>query len=311
MESGLIIEKLHTWRYLPKMSGAELKKLTLRDGVVRSAIEKYTERYTPENVSSDGTDPAVDKLIDSRFCDVPDFPPNGTLSAGNGPQEANWPTSCRGRLRFGLTFGNLPGMTKEQTRLAFICAMNTMNLPTDAFIAPTDDWSRRGANIWAGVGRLSGSTLAWSYLAQNRCDAILEQRYNSGRSWGNFWYTVTVAAHELLHAWGHQHLNTRGALMRPEINTESVGRKGWMSAADFAQARRLGYQVGDTTRPSDEIVMRIPGSEPPKPDPDPEPDPPKPQPPKPQPPTDPNDPFIGVWTAPNGKRYVMSPFPEF
>ena len=297
MEGREIIQKLKTWGYLPGVADADVEKLTLRSSEVRQAIETYSLVYQPEHVTDDGADPDFDRLVTDRFCDVPDFAPDGA-EAANGPLEANWPTDCRGRLRFGLTFANLPGLTQEQTRQAFVAALNCWNLSTDILCVPTNDWGRQGASIWAGRGKLSGSTLAWSYLARSICSAVLEQRYNDGRSW-QLWYLATVAAHELGHAFGHNHINTTGALMRPEINQQSLARKGWPAAADFAQAQRLGYRVTNQTRPSDDVMIRIPGL---TPTPGPEPKPP---------PTDPNDPFIGVYTMPNGKRYVVSPFPEF
>lgn len=297
-----IIEKLKTWGYLPDVPRDRLGLLTLRDADVRQAIETYTLTYSPEHATDDGGDPDTQVLIADRFCDVPDAPPDGVLSATDGPLEANWPNSCRGNLRFGLTFANLPGLNQEQTRQAFMAALNCWNLSTDILCVPTSNWGRQGANIWAGRGPLSGGTLAWSYLARNVCTAVLEQRYNDSRSW-QFWYLATVGAHELGHAFGHQHINTSGALMRPEINQGSLNRKGWPSAADFQQATRLGYRVTNQTRPSDDVMIRLPGSQPPTPDPEPGPTP------GPQP--DPNDTFTGIWTAPNGRRYVMSQFPEF
>jgi hypothetical protein len=69
-------------------------------------------------------------------------------------------------------------------------------------------------------------------------------------------------AHEIGHVLGHQHLSEAGALMRPEINQQSLARKGWQAAADFGQSKRLGYTVKNTSRPTDEVMIRIPGSDP-------------------------------------------------
>jgi hypothetical protein len=46
------------------------------------------------------------------------------------------------------------------------------------------EWSgENGTHIWAELGRLGGSTLAWSMLASGSCSQRAEQRYASNRTW--------------------------------------------------------------------------------------------------------------------------------
>ena len=46
------------------------------------------------------------------------------------------------------------------------------------------DWNgRSGTNIWATLGALPGSTLAWSMLASGTCSQRAEQRYDSTVTW--------------------------------------------------------------------------------------------------------------------------------
>jgi len=66
-------------------------------------------------------------------------------------------------------------------------------------------------------------------------------------------------------------------LMRPEINSSSIERKGWQSQTDFNQSKSLGYSVKNTVRPADDVMIVVPGSSPPPP----------------PPPTDPEDPTPG------------------
>lgn len=42
-----------------------------------------------------------------------------------------------------------------------------------------------GTQIWARLGTLSGSTLAWSMLSNGRCDQKAEQRYDTRRDWSD------------------------------------------------------------------------------------------------------------------------------
>jgi hypothetical protein len=252
----------------------DLVTLKLTDKVVRDAMVSFQTFMVGESYTDDGEDPQFVELIETDRCGFPDYPivDGQPLYATDGPLEANWPTSCRGNLKYGRVFDTLRGLNKQQVSEMLIAAMNVWNYSIDISITPNgSNWARSGAHIWCDAAPLGGSTLAWSYLANNTCQPK-QQRIHSGRTW-QFWFAVTTMAHEIGHAVGHPHINTAGSLMRPEINQQSLARKGWQSAADFAQSRRLGYTVKNTVRPSDDVMIRVPGGEVPPPPPPPPVDP--------------------------------------
>lgn len=271
MESAEIIERLYSLGHFnnpARETGvrlADLPKLRLTDAVVREAIRSYQDYMRGEVGTDDAHAPAFAELIEAPRCGFPDFPVDDAgerLYASDTPLEANWPISCRMRLKYGRIFETLRGLTKTQVDQMLIAAMNCWNYSLEVSLTPNgENWAKSGAHVWCDAAPLSGPTLAWSYLANNDCNSPKQQRINSGRAW-EFWFAVTTMAHEIGHVLGHQHLSEPGALMRPEINQQSLGRKGWQAAADFGQSKRLGYTVKNTSRPSDEVMIRIPGSDP-------------------------------------------------
>ena len=109
----------------------------------------------------------VTSHIASRNCGVPDF--------ANGPAEAQWPTSC---MKVPCHY-NFDGLNLSSSVIADAweqalakweetCGIKLPLVPTKA-----------EAKIWATDGPLPGSTLAWSFLANNSCAANLEQRYDT------------------------------------------------------------------------------------------------------------------------------------
>ena len=266
MESLEILQHLHRLGYFSGtgIKSVDLPKISLTSQHARDAITRYQQFMTGSVVTDDGKSPAFAEIMAIPRCGFPDFPVDDAgerLYASDTPLEANWPISCRMRLKYGRVFETLPGLTKTQLDQALIAAMNCWNYSLEISITPNgENWAKSGAHIWCDAAPLGGSTLAWSYLASNDCNSTKQQRIDSGRSW-EFWFMVTTMAHEIGHVIGHHHLSEAGSLMRPEINNQSLARKGWQAAADFGQSKRLGYTVKNTSRPTDEVMIRIPGSD--------------------------------------------------
>lgn len=222
----------------------------------RFAIEEHGREGVPDG----DIGPATEKLLVMPRCGFPDYPVGALASKA----EANWPTACRGNLTFGLAFDRAPGMSSEDTLRAFIGAINNWNYALDD-LTGTVQRGKSGAKIWAGLGRLSGSTLAWSYLARNSCSVILEQRYDNDRTW-NLNFLSTVASHEIGHAYGLSHSRDGSALMYPSIHQRSLARRGYPNNTDLSQARSLGYKLSGSEPPSLENQYRPMPHDPDEPD---------------------------------------------
>lgn len=296
MESGAIIQRLWDLGHFHNpetQHGVQMKDLgvlTLRDKAVQDAVKSYQSFMQPdlEDFSEihyhhgaviDGeVGPATDDLLEYPRCGFPDYPvPEGTLSMGR--QEANWPTSCRGSLKTGRNFRSLPGSNEVTTHSVWWASANNWTWAledVDITVAAVND---SAVQVWADLRALSGSTLAWSYLAQNRCNVRLQQAYNTRTNWGNRAFAATVKSHEDGHAWGLPHNNDRDALMYPSIHARSQARHGYPNATDLRVARGLGYTLSNQTGPPplDKLYLPRPWGSPDHPT-------------DPEPPTDPTDP---------------------
>lgn len=92
---------------------------------------------------------------------------------------------------------------------------------------------------------LSGSTLAWSHLANNDCADDKQQRYDH-RRWSSrhqLWLTI---CHEFGHLLGLPHRNGP-YLMNPQILTDLEG----ITARDVADALSLGYSRASDVPPTE------------------------------------------------------------
>lgn len=245
--------------------------------------------------------PAFAELLEEPRCGFPDYPyPEGILPAA---MEANWPTACRGQLKFGRAFRNVPNMTEEDTHKAWIAVCNIWtaalsDLAMDALAVGVT----QGAHIFAKLEALAGSTLAYSYLAQNSCKVQLAQAYNTRTKW-DLRLLTTVATHEVGHALGSPHVQDPDATMYPSIHQRSLARYGYPNASDLRSMVSLGYKSSGKPRPADADLFRPRGTPAPGPAPDPKPDPP---------------PAPGRWqtsgevtvTAPDGSRQVFVLVPK-
>ncbi len=113
--------------------------------------------------------------------------------------------------------------------------------------------SMSDARIRATASRMSGSTLAWSYLPNNNCSEVLAQRYNTRVSW-SFRYLWTTITHEIGHAIGLSHGGH--GIMKPYNDNSTVALGSW----DIAQAvKRYGKRTDVPDPPPDDPPTPKPG----------------------------------------------------
>lgn len=294
MMQSEIIATLKRLGYLRNTSVTweNIDKWRLTDHEIEIGLGEYQKYFAPEyeRIAIEGPKgepaefdgkfgPITGELLNMERCGCPDFHDHeNPLCAATA--EANWPGACRGNLKFGRTFASLPGLTQAETDLAFDAACRSLTralgdvaIEAVPYGQPTDD-----CQIVADAKGLGNSTLAWSYLARNDCRAKLAQAYNSGMRW-NVRKLITVAIHEIIHAFGGPHVNHRSATEFPSIHSESLARFGWLHAADVSMLKGIGYEFSGLPQPDDDWVLN-PGS--PDPDPEPEPDPDDPKKPEPR-----------------------------
>lgn len=256
----------HNPKYATGVTKADLPKLGLHHASVRLAIQSYQEFMTVDfdrlalekhgrlGIADGEVGPATESLMSEPRCGFPDYPyPEGVMAA---QQNANWPNACRGRLIFSRNFKALPGLSESQTDEVFHGMSNNWTYALDDVeIVSAGVTNGQGSHIHAGLKNLSGTTLAWSYLATNNCNDQLEQAYDT-RNWDRT-LGITVSSHEVGHALGLPHNRDGDALMYPSIHQRSLGRSGYPNATDLAQAKGLGYKLsggqppdpGDLYRP--------------------------------------------------------------
>ena len=307
-------------------------KLTLEDKEIKEAIQSYQQWFEPrlnelalqfhgrEAIADGEIGPAFAQLLTEPRCGCPEFhrKPNEISQHNQNPDplfsraEANWPKTCRNKLKINKSFKKLPGLTEEDTTRVWIAVAN---ITTHSYIDMTckyrpDLVDPLQLDVYSRLKRLPGSTLAWNYLATNRCDVTLDAAYDSLTNW-SLQMAVATASHEHHHGWGHNHVRDPQALMYPSINRASRERWGFPNNTDMIQANRLGYSVDYHTKslePNDlELFNPDPGNpdvpRPPRPPGEPSPSPDSPGSPSPQ-----YNPFQGVKLIhPNGKTYIIVP----
>lgn len=250
--------------------GMELGVLSYMEWFEVELDELVQKHHNGRHLDKNGqAGPAFVELLNQPRCGHADY-------MALGRQEANWPDTCRDRLIIGRNFPSLPGSTQERTHGIWWASANNWTWALADMAVTVADVGDRNAHVLAMLKALSGSVLAWSFLAQNDCRAKLDQAYNTRVDWGDDDFAAAVKSHEDGHAWGLPHNNDRDALMYPQIHSRSVARAGYPNATDLRVARGLGYRLSDKSGPPprDKLFLPRPWDEPDDP-PDP-PDPPGP-----------------------------------
>lgn len=320
MQTREILGRLYTLGHAhnPEMPAgiteADLDRLTMTDEPARVMIRSYQSFFKPRldelslqihhraAIVDGEVGPAFAALLEEPRCGFPDYPyPEGILPAS---AEANWPTACRGQLKFGRAFANVPNMSPEDTAKAWQAVANIWTAAlADLEMDPLAHGISAGAHIFARLEALAGSTLAYSYLAQNSCKVQLAQAYNTKTKW-DLRLLTTVGTHEVGHALGSEHVQDPDATMFPSIHARSLARYGYPNASDLRSMVSLGYKSSGLPRP-DDAVLFLPRKQTPTPTP-------------PRPTPGPTPPTPGRWRtegeisviAPDGTRQVFVLVPK-
>ena len=163
-------------------------------------LSRYQEWYgmEPDDILGPIT---LSQLMQPR-CGVPDFA---------GREEAKWPTSCR---HVTVTY-DFDSISSVIAAAAWKLALDKWNEVCGINLDLVRNNSR--GQIWATDGPLPGSTLAWSFLANDSCDAKLQQKYDTTTSY-TVEFLTKIIFHEVGHALGLQHTNRRADIMYPSIS---------------------------------------------------------------------------------------------
>lgn len=185
----------------------EICTLGPSDRTLKDAIASW-QRFRPE-LKEDGVFGEVSHFTSQQEignrCGCPDL----MRRPGN---LAEWPSTCQdvptsfddSRMKYDFD-GKTPAEVWDEGNEIWneVCGIVLST------VQPGND-----ARIRAIMGSMGGGTLAWSYLANGRCDSLLNQEYNRAKTW--FYHSfLWVNSHEKGHALGLSHTSKSGNIMQP------------------------------------------------------------------------------------------------
>lgn len=244
----------------PDLNGSEFDALVETDQPVVDALalwQQYFNQILDELCLkihgrlciTDGTPgPATDYLMASPRCYFPDFEPDPESEAYIlwAREEANIPMQCRGEIRIGRDFDALPGLTKAETDgIYWAMCHNVTEAFQDIHATPNNDaiGNPAGTIFYHRLEAMRGSTLAYHYLARNKCerlDGAWNSNVNFSRRLG-----APVGTHEICHGLGANHNSDPQATMYPAITNYAQARYGYFNPTDIAAIKQIGYKPYD------------------------------------------------------------------
>ena len=150
----------------------------------------------------------------------------------SGFLEGNWPETCRAEITVARHIDQIDAALFDR---ALVRGLRYWEEVIDVRFQILPQFTRE-ARIWITDAALPGSTLAWSFLANNSCGAALEQRYDTLVDWNEDYLTATIV-HEVGHALGLTHSNSRSDIMYPSITMNTIKP----SSGDIRRAVNIGY----------------------------------------------------------------------
>jgi len=223
-----LADRMDAWGYMQEAGGSLEEAVALYQRTYKLHLDYLSRHLHGRDLNADGViGPATAEVIHGRHCNVPDFA---------NKEEARWPDQCVNEITVSWNFDNMPETSKEQTDEVW----NSLSTYEELFqlMMPRRPTEYPQTRIYAALKALPGSTLAWSFLANNNCGFRAQQAYDSTISWSSKILRTGTIRHEVGHALGMNHTpQDPNSVMYPSM------RGQWeLNATDISQMLRLGYR---------------------------------------------------------------------
>lgn len=241
-------KRMDEWGYTGAASGTLSDAVVLYQETYKIHLDYLARHLHGRDLVPDGIiGPATAEVINGRHCSVPDFA---------NAEEARWPDQCVNEISVSWNFDKMPGTSKEETEAVW----NSLSTYEELFELkiPRRPEDYPDTRIFASLRALPGSTLAWSFLANNSCGFKAQQAYDSTVNWSSKILRTGTIRHEVGHALGMRHTpSDPRSVMYPSM------RGQWeLNSTDINQMLRLGYKrrtepIPPTPDPEGVVVTAI------------------------------------------------------